>query len=97
VAAVNLARALLRRWSTWHACLTGVAVYVALMLLAAAVMPAIDEVPSAFPASLLWSFRLNALAIQILLWAALALSFGELTARSLRSRVSQSATAVRAD
>jgi len=97
VAAVNLARALLRRWSTWHACLTGVAVYVALMLLAAAVMPAIDEVPSAFPASLLWSFRLNALAIQILLWAALALSFGELTARSLRMRISQSATAAKAN
>ena len=97
IAAVNLGRALLQRWGVWYASITGATIYLLLLLLANWVMPAIDEVPSAFPASLLWSFRLNALAIQILLWAVLALSLGELTAHSARSRVSQSATAVRAD
>ncbi len=85
VAAVNLGRALMQRWGIWYACLAGGAAYLVLVGIAYAVLPGIDEVPAAFPASLLWSFRLNALAIQLLLWTVLALGFGELTARSLRA------------
>ena len=97
VAAVNLGRALMKRWGVWNASVAAGVAYAALVVIAWLVMPAIDEVPAAFPASLLWSFRLNALTIQILLWTALALSFGELTMRSLKPRLSQSATAARAN
>ena len=97
VASVNLGRALVKRWGIWNASLAGAATYLTLAAIAFAVMPPIDEVPAAFPASLLWSFRLDAVAIQVLLWAALGLSFGELTARSIRPRSSQSATAARAN
>lgn len=97
VAAVNLGRALMRRWGMWYACLAGGGVYLALVLVAGWVMPGIDEVPSAFPASLLWSFRLNALGIQVLLWTSLALGFGELTARSSSRLRLHSATAARVD
>lgn len=95
VAAINLGRAMMRRWGLWYGSLAGGVAYLVLILIACAVMPGIDEVPTAFPASLLWSFRLNALAIQVLLWTTLALAFGELTARSAAARISRSATAAR--
>ena len=95
VAAINLSRGLMRRWGQWHATLTGVAAYVAIILAACAMLPSIDEVPAVFPASLLWSFRLDALGMQLVLWTVLGLGFGELTARSLEARVSQSATGKR--
>lgn len=83
VAAVYLGRSLIRRRGLWYAAVAGGAAYIVLMLIAFAVMPGIDEVPAAFPASLLWTFRMNALAIQLIVWTVLALGFGELTARSL--------------
>lgn len=83
VAAVNLGRSLLRRWGAWYASLAGGAVFLVLILIACWLMPAIDEVPAEFPASLLWSFRTNALAIQLIVWTVLGLGFGELSARSL--------------
>jgi hypothetical protein len=94
VVAVNLGRSLLRRWGVWYAALAGGAVFLVLVIVASWVMPGIDEVPRQFPASLLWEFRTNALAIQLIVWATLGLVFGELTARSMRAApVSQSATA----
>jgi hypothetical protein len=56
-------------------------------------MPPIDEVPTVFPASLLWSFRLSSLGMQLILWAVVGLGFGELTARSVRTGVLRSASA----
>ena len=92
VAAVNLGRSLIQRWGLWYASLAGGVVFIGLVLVAYWVMPGIDEVPTQFPASLLWSFRINALAIQLIVWASLGLGFGELTERARRGRVSQSAT-----
>lgn len=93
VVAINLGRSLVRRWGLWYASLAGGAAFLALILVAYWVMPGIDEVPREFPASLLWSFRINALAIQLIVWATLGLAFGELTARSMRASVSKSAMA----
>jgi len=91
VAAINLGRALVPRLGLWYANLAAVAAYVVVVLIACAMMPPIDEVPAAFPASLLWSFRLSALGMQAILWTVLGLGFGELTARSAIARVSRSA------
>jgi predicted cobalt transporter CbtA len=46
-------------------------------------MPAINEVPSAFPAVLLWKFRVAALGMQVIMWTSLGLLFGALAQQSL--------------
>ncbi|HVX72736.1 MAG TPA: CbtA family protein [Devosia sp.] len=86
VAAVNLGRALLRRWGVWNAAIAGGAAFLVLVAIACALMPAINEVPDGFPATLLWQFRTVAFALQAVLWTTLGLSFGWLTERSMASR-----------
>jgi predicted cobalt transporter CbtA len=45
-------------------------------------MPAINEVPAAFPAVLLWKFRVAAIGMQVIMWATIGLLFGALVERS---------------
>jgi predicted cobalt transporter CbtA len=47
-------------------------------------MPAVNETPAGFPATVLWQFRLASLGTQAVLWATLGLLFGWLTDRNLR-------------
>ncbi len=54
--------------------------------LAYAFLPVINEVPKDFPATLLWRFRLSALAIQTVLWGGFGLVFGELSDRLLNPK-----------
>lgn len=86
VAAVNLGRSLVARLGAWNASLVGGLAYLVIVAIACATMPAIDEVPDGFPATLLWQFRIASFGMQLLLWTALGLLFGELTERSLRHR-----------
>ncbi len=83
VAAINLGRGLAERMDRWHAVMIAVAVYVAVVIVANVVLPNIDEVPTVFPASLLWHFRLASLGMQVIMWTTLGLGFGELTERAL--------------
>jgi hypothetical protein len=83
VAALNLGRALLGRLGRWHAAMAGVAASLVIMVVVDLAMPNINEVPDIFPAVLLWQFRLVALGMQVILWTALGLLFGELTERAL--------------
>lgn len=83
VAAINLGRSLLGRFGIWHAALAAGAAYLAIIVIANVVMPSINEVPEAFPANLLWQFRLVALGMQVILWGVLGIMFGELTERRL--------------
>ena len=62
------------------------ALYVLLVALAAWALPHIDEVPAGFPASLLWRFRLAALAVQGVFWLAMADLFGRSAERLLQGR-----------
>jgi hypothetical protein len=48
-------------------------------------MPAINEVPADFPAVVLWDFRVSAIGMQAVLWAALGVAFGFLAEPVLRS------------
>jgi hypothetical protein len=91
VAAVNLFHVLAGRTERWHAVSLGGAAYLVIVGIAYAVMPGINEVPDAFPAVLLWQFRVAALGMQLLLWTALGLLFGELTQRSLATEATPSA------
>ena len=86
VAAAVLGKRLAPKLGTWYATVTAVAAYAMAIGLAFAFLPAVSEVPSDFPATVLWRFRLSALAIQAILWGGFGLVFGELAQRLLDSK-----------
>jgi predicted cobalt transporter CbtA len=67
--------------------LTGVVsygvVFVAVIAAVQIALPTINEVPSSFPATLLWQFRLAAIGMQAILWTTIGLLFGALAERCL--------------
>lgn len=71
-----------------NAILSLVGVYVVTAFLAQALMPAINEVPTDFPAVILWDFRVSAIGMQAVLWATLGISFGLLAAPVFRANAS---------
>jgi predicted cobalt transporter CbtA len=75
-----------RRWSKslgeWYATLFALILYVVIVVVVAHFLPSIDEVPTGFPASLLWKFRIASWETQTVLWSALGLLFGWLTERA---------------
>jgi predicted cobalt transporter CbtA len=81
--AVVLGRRLVPRLGDWNAALVAGATFIAMIAIIQALLPTIDEVPTAFPAVLLWQFRLASLGAQMVLWGAIGLLFGALTERSL--------------
>ncbi|MGC5561537.1 CbtA family protein [Streptomyces sp. FR-108] len=86
VAAVMVGKRLAPKLGTWYATVVAVLGFVALIGLAYAFLPTVNEVPGDFPAALLWRFRLSALALQITLWSAFGLVFGELAERLLHPK-----------
>lgn len=84
IAATLLGKRLAPALGTWYATVVAVAAFAAAIGLAYAFLPAVNEVPADFPATLLWRFRLSALAIQAVLWGAFGLAFGELAQRLLQ-------------
>ncbi|MDX6682626.1 MAG: hypothetical protein QOG94_2665, partial [Solirubrobacteraceae bacterium] len=76
-------RGLLPRLGAWNATTAGAAAFVALIAAAELVLPAVHETPPAFPADVLWHFRLASLAIGATLWAVLGLGFGVAAERLL--------------
>lgn len=59
--------------------------YLLLVSLAAWLMPTVDELPQAFPASVLWTFRISSLGTQVVLWGSLGLMFGILAKPALEA------------
>jgi predicted cobalt transporter CbtA len=86
VGAVMLRKHLVPRHGAWSAALIASAGYVVVVALVAALLPPINEVPSDFPAVLLWHFRIDSLAMQVIMWATLGLGFGALTERAKIAR-----------
>jgi Probable cobalt transporter subunit (CbtA) len=86
IIAVLTARRLLAVHGAWNAALAGGGAFLAMVIIAALLMPSLDEVPQGFPADVLWSFRQAALAIQATLWATLGLVFGSLADSVLQER-----------
>ncbi|KND58712.1 putative cobalt transporter CbtA [Candidatus Paraburkholderia schumanniana] len=83
VFAVRLQRRMQARHGAWNATLIAGAAYIVVIVIAQVALPAVDEVPADFSASLLWNFRLAAIGIQALIWTTLGLVFGALAAREL--------------
>ncbi|MEU4090283.1 CbtA family protein, partial [Streptomyces aureus] len=86
VGATILGKRLAPSLGTWYATVTAVAAFAVVIGLAYAFLPVINEVPGDFPATLLWRFRLSALAIQTVLWGGFGLVFGELAERMLNPK-----------
>lgn len=86
VAATILGRRLAPRLGTWWATVAAVVAFTVVIGLAYQFLPVVNEVPKGFPATLLWRFRLSALAIQTTLWAGFGLVFGELAERLLNPK-----------
>ncbi|MGP3757131.1 Probable cobalt transporter subunit (CbtA) [Streptomyces sp. LamerLS-316] len=86
VAAVIAGKRLAPKLGTWYATVAAVLGFAVVIGLAYAFLPTINEVPADFPATLLWRFRLSALAMQATLWGGFGLLFGELAHRLLRPR-----------
>lgn len=95
IAATILGKRLAPSLGTWWATVAGVAAFVLVIGLAYAFLPVVNEVPKEFPATVLWRFRLSALAIQITLWTGFGLLFGELAERLLNPKPAKAAAAGR--
>ena len=76
VLAFSLARIVRGRLGGWNAALTGAAVYLVLIGAVCYALPAINEVPEHFSATVLWNFRTASLGIHLILWSVLGLVFG---------------------
>lgn len=90
VLAAVLGRMSAPRLGGWTASLLAAAAFLAIVGIWGMYLPAFDEVPEAFPATLLWNFRLASLGIQAVLWSSLGILFGLVAARRLdpaRARV----------
>jgi hypothetical protein len=105
VFAVVLQRRLLARFGGWNATLLAAGAYILLMVICFAVFPSINEVPQeelpnvigavthaevTFPPTVLWSFRMASVGIQVVVWATIALAFGVLAERVLEPGVAVS-------
>jgi len=86
IGAVNFRRMLTARYGGWNATLIVTAYYLVVMIVAALLLPAVNEVPEEFPAVVLWKFRIASLVAQIILWTTLGLLFGALTQRAMALR-----------
>jgi predicted cobalt transporter CbtA len=86
IGAVNFRRMLTARYGGWNATLMVAAYYLVVMIVAALLLPAINEVPDEFPAVVLWKFRIASLAAQLIMWTTLGLLFGALTQRAMALR-----------
>jgi predicted cobalt transporter CbtA len=85
-AAVLLRQRLLPRHGAWNATLLAAAAYLVVVVAVSAALPAVDEVPKDFPATVLWQFRVASLGAQLIMWATLGLLFGALTERTAGAR-----------
>jgi predicted cobalt transporter CbtA len=75
---------LVREHGLWNASLIAAAGYLIVIVAAAALLPSINEVPEAFPAVVLWQFRIASIGAQLIMWGTIGLVFGALTERAER-------------
>ncbi|MFJ9852238.1 CbtA family protein [Streptomyces sp. NPDC101150] len=81
VGATIFGRRLAPKLGNWYATVAAGAAFVIAIGIAYAFLPSINEVPNGFSGTLLWQFRLSAIAIQLVLWTAFGLLFGHLAER----------------
>ena len=86
IAAWMIRNRLETRLGGWNATLIAGATYLVAVVLVALALPTVNEVPEAFPAVVLWQFRVASAGAQLIMWATIGLAFGALTERAETSR-----------
>jgi MFS family permease len=84
VLALKLGRQFMTRLGTLNASLAAIGIYIVVIALAQKLLPPINEVPTGFPATVLWNFRIASIGMQALLWSVIGLGFGALAKRTLQ-------------
>ncbi|CAA9416855.1 MAG: Predicted cobalt transporter CbtA [uncultured Propionibacteriaceae bacterium] len=79
--AVVVGRHLQPRIGGWYASLVAVGAYLVVSVTAAALLPSFDEVPTSFPAGILYDFRIASFLTQLALWSVLGITLAELVHR----------------
>jgi hypothetical protein len=83
VVAVIARQRLPSRADAWSATLIAGAGYLLVVITAGLLLPAVNEVPEGFPATVLWQFRMASFGMQAILWTTIGLLFGALTERAM--------------
>jgi predicted cobalt transporter CbtA len=83
---VQIGRRFHSRLGIWNALLVAVAFFVIATAATSHFLPDFDEVPSTFPVTLMWKFRVAALEMQLLLWGVLGFLFGWFADRDIGPR-----------
>ena len=83
VGAMVLRKRLAERLGGWNAALIAAGGYLIGVIAVACILPGINEVPDAFPADVLWQFRVVSFGMQLLMWSTIGLMFGALAERSM--------------
>jgi len=73
------------RFGQWNASIIAGLVFVVIIGAVQMGLPVINEVPAAFPAVLLWKFRVAAIGMQVIMWTTIGLLFGALAERCQRA------------
>jgi hypothetical protein len=86
VAAVRIRRQLLDRVGAWNGATVAAGAFLAVIVVAQLILPAVHETPRGFPADVLWRFRVASLGINATLWTTIGLGFGVAAERLLAAR-----------
>lgn len=86
IAATMLQGRLRQQYNAWTSTYLAGACYILIVFTTGELLPAVNEVPSNFPADLLWNFRIDSLGMQIIMWTTLGLGFGAFTEYANRNR-----------
>jgi predicted cobalt transporter CbtA len=78
---VAAARRFAERQPPLDAVLAGVAIFAVTIIAAQIILPSVNEVPSDFPATVLWNFRMASLGMQVMTWGTIGILFGFLAER----------------
>jgi predicted cobalt transporter CbtA len=82
IGAWMLRNRLVRSLGEWDAALIAAVAYVVVVVAIAMALPAVNEAPEAFPATVLWQFRMASLGAQAIMWTVIGVGFGMLTKRA---------------
>jgi hypothetical protein len=83
VFSLNLRRHLSATLGQWNASIVAGIVFIVIIAAVQLGLPVINEVPAAFPAVVLWKFRVAAIGMQVIMWTTIGLLFGAWVERSV--------------
>ena len=86
IASWMLRNRLVPQYGRWNAGLMAAAAYLIVVVAVGLVLPTVNEVPEAFPAVVLWQFRIASAGAQLVMWATIGLGFGVLAESATASQ-----------